>query len=96
MLGFALTLALVVVAASCRHEEERAGSVALERAGLAFTRYTSAEQSSVWVADADGSHARRVVTPAYSPFGDRVNAAHFDGGEPRLLLRNATEASWPG
>jgi hypothetical protein len=38
-----------------------------ERAGLAFTRYASADESSVWIADGDGSHARRFVSGAYSP-----------------------------
>jgi hypothetical protein len=63
----ALAIALVAVTASCRHDEERAAGVMLERAGLAFTRYASAEQPSVWLADADGSHARRVISGAYSP-----------------------------
>jgi hypothetical protein len=32
-----------------------------DRAGLAFTRYASAEDTSVWVAEADGSNARQLV-----------------------------------
>ena len=38
-----------------------------ERAGLTFTRYASADKPSVWLAEADGSHARRVIAGAYSP-----------------------------
>jgi hypothetical protein len=60
-------IVLVSVAASCRHEEERAARATPDRAGLTFTRYTSASKPSVWVAAADGSHARRLVTRAYSP-----------------------------
>lgn len=62
-----VTVVFVAVAASCRHEEQRATRAAPERAGLAFTRYASADKPSVWLAHADGSHARRVVTRAYSP-----------------------------
>jgi hypothetical protein len=58
---------LVAVAASCRHDERSAARATPERAGLAFTRYGSAEEPSVWLASADGSHPRRVVTRAYSP-----------------------------
>jgi Tol biopolymer transport system component len=65
--GVVLAVVLVAVAASCRHDEQRGARVAPDRAGLAFTRYASAEKPSVWVAAADGSHARRVVTRAYSP-----------------------------
>ena len=47
-----------------------------DRAGLAFTRYTGPEHASVWVADADGSHARRLVADGFgallSPDGRRV------------------------
>jgi hypothetical protein len=67
MLGIAVALALVAVAASCRHAQERAARVTPERAGLAFTRYTSANKPSLWLADADGSHARHIMSGAYSP-----------------------------
>ncbi|HEV8603097.1 MAG TPA: hypothetical protein VGQ68_06825 [Gaiellaceae bacterium] len=49
-----------------------------DRAGLAFTRYVSAEEQepSVWVADADGSNARQLAaegrTGELSPDGRRV------------------------
>ena len=65
--GIVLAVALIALAASCRHEEQRAARVTPERAGLAFTRYASAEEPSVWVADSDGSHARRLLARAYSP-----------------------------
>jgi Tol biopolymer transport system component len=62
-----IAVVLVAVSASCRDEQERAARVTPGRACLTFTRYASAEKPSVWVADADGSHARRVVARAYSP-----------------------------
>jgi hypothetical protein len=62
--GVALAVAVVAVAASCRHDEDRVARGTPERAGLTFTRYASAE-SSVWLARADGSHARRVIAGAY-------------------------------
>jgi hypothetical protein len=65
--GVALALAVVAVAASCRHDEDGAVRVTRERAGLAFTRYATADKPSVWLAAADGSHVRRVVAGAYSP-----------------------------
>jgi hypothetical protein len=65
--GVAFILALVALAASCRHNEQRAARATPERAGLAFTRYASANEPSVWLADDDGSHARRFVSGAYSP-----------------------------
>jgi hypothetical protein len=47
-----------------------------DRAGPAFTRYTAPDRASVWVADADGSHARRLVADGFgallSPDGRRV------------------------
>ena len=37
-----------------------------DRAGLVFTRYTAPDHAAVWVADADGSHARRLVADGYA------------------------------
>jgi hypothetical protein len=59
------------------------------RAGLAFTRYASAEKPSVWVADADGSHARRVVTRAYSP------QLSPDGGRLAYMVPSADPNALP-
>jgi hypothetical protein len=42
----------------------------------------------------DGQAVLFTVKPFDTPVGGRVYAARFDGGEPRLLLRNAGEASW--
>jgi hypothetical protein len=66
IVGVALAVGLVAVASSCRHED-RVARVTPERAGLTFTRYASADKPSVWLAEADGSHARRVIAGAYSP-----------------------------
>jgi hypothetical protein len=88
----ALVLALVAVAASCRHNEQRAARATPERAGLAFTRYASANALSVWLADGDGSRARRFVSGAYSPklspdslapAGDAVAYGRRNGGAGR-------------
>jgi hypothetical protein len=68
-----------------------------ERAGLAFTRYASAREPSVWLAAADGSHARRVVTGAYSPklSPDRRRLAYMVPADdpnllPSLFVRDVT------
>ncbi len=42
----------------------------------------------------DGRAVLFTISPFDTPVGGRVYAAHFDGGEPRLLLRNANDASW--
>ena len=42
----------------------------------------------------DGRAVLFTVGPFDSPVGGRVYATRFDGGEPRLLVRNASEASW--
>jgi hypothetical protein len=42
----------------------------------------------------DGRHVLFTVGPFDSPVGGGVYTARFDGGEPRLLVRNASEASW--
>ncbi len=86
--GVALAVALAVVGASCRDEEQRTARVTPERAGLAFTRYAGATRPSVWVADSDGSHARRLVARAYgpklSPDGRRI-AYDVPADDPELL-----------
>jgi len=94
-IGVALAVALVAVVASCRHEDERAARVAPERAGLVFTRYASADKPSVWLAEADGSHARRVVAGAYSanlsPDGRRlayIVPADDPNSLPNLFVRD--------
>jgi Tol biopolymer transport system component len=61
----AVVVVVVAVAASFGHDGERTAAVAPERAALAFTRYAGAENPSVWLAEADGSHLRRVVRGAY-------------------------------
>jgi hypothetical protein len=55
----ALALVTVVLVAGCDSARPP------ERAGLAFTRWTSPEDSSVWVAQGDGSHARRIDAEAF-------------------------------
>jgi hypothetical protein len=42
----------------------------------------------------DGHAVLFTLNPFDTPVGGRLYAARFDGGEPRLLLRNANEASW--
>lgn len=42
----------------------------------------------------DGGAVLFTVGPFDSPVGGRVYASRFDSGEPRLLVRNASEASW--
>jgi Tol biopolymer transport system component len=100
--GIALAVALIAVAASCRHEEQRAAGVPNDRAGLAFTRYATPDRPSVWVADADGSHARRVVTGAYSPklSPDGRRLAYMVPGDepdslPTLFVRDTAGATRP-
>jgi hypothetical protein len=94
-IGVALAVTLVAVVASCRHEDQRAARVAPERAGLVFTRYASADKPSVWLAEADGSHARRVVAGAYSanlsPDGRRLAymvPADDPNSLPNLFVRD--------
>jgi dipeptidyl aminopeptidase/acylaminoacyl peptidase len=52
------------------------GGASADRAGLAFTRYANAGNESVWFADADGSHPRRLAPHGFnamlSPDGRRV------------------------
>ena len=77
------TLALVALASACATERP-------EHAGLAFTRYASAEESSVWVADADGSDTRKLAADGYqptlSPDGRRVAYSVTPGDEGFLEL----------
>ena len=42
----------------------------------------------------DGRAVLFTVGPFDTPVGARVYATRFDGGEPRLLVRNASEPSW--
>jgi Tol biopolymer transport system component len=63
-----------------------------DRAGLAFTRYDENENPSVWVADADGSNAKRLATNAWggklSPGSRRVAYSGADSpnsDEPATL-----------
>jgi hypothetical protein len=44
----------------------------------------------------DGRAVLFTVGPFDGPVGHRVYASRFDGGEPRVLVRNASEASWAG
>ena len=67
IVGVALAVGLLAVAVSSRHGGDRVARGTSERVGLTFTRYTSTDEPSVWLAEADGSHARRVVAGAYSP-----------------------------
>ena len=83
--------AVVLVAPGCGGEER-------DSAGLAFTRYQTAEKSSVWVADADGSHERKLADDAYgatiSPDGRRVayliSNKDPDAFPPILALRDVS------
>jgi hypothetical protein len=77
--GVALALALVAVAASCRHEE-RAVRVTPERAGLAFTRYASADKPS-------GSPRPMVPMPVASLPGRLARSCRpTAGGSPTWFL----------
>ena len=42
----------------------------------------------------DGRHVLFTVGPFDGPVGHRAYKSRFDGGEPRLVVRNASEASW--
>jgi hypothetical protein len=42
----------------------------------------------------DGSEVLFDVGPFDAPAGHRVYATPFEGGKPRLLVTDATEASW--
>jgi hypothetical protein len=71
------------------------GSASTDRAELAFTRYASADNASVWVAEADGSHARRLAASGFaamlSPDGRRVAylvAAKGSDDFPILYVRS--------
>ena len=55
----ALALVTVVLVAGCDSARRP------DRAGLASARWTSPTDSSVWVARADGSHARRIAAEAF-------------------------------
>ena len=88
-----LVLAAVAVAPGCRHQDNGDTRATDGRAGLVFTRYTTAEQSSVWIADADGSNARRIATDVHnvrvSPDGRRLAyVVPADEALPSLFIRD--------
>jgi hypothetical protein len=78
---FGALLAVAAAAVACDNARP-------DGAGLAFTRYTSADDSSVWVADADGSDAREIAADAYggllSPDGRQL-AYLVPAGDPDAL-----------
>lgn len=87
LIALGTLLALWALASAC-------GTARPDRAGLAFTRYTSAEDSSVWLADADGSDARQIAADGYggtlSPDGRRLAYSVAQSGEgfPNLFVRD--------
>jgi Tol biopolymer transport system component len=88
-IAYALVALEVLVAAEVAGSSS--GTATTVRAGLAFTRFAGPTRSSVWVADADGSHARRLAADAYggilSPDGRRV--AYFAAERGKWWPRSA-------
>jgi WD40-like Beta Propeller Repeat len=85
----ALALVTVVLVAGCDSARRP------DRAGLAFARWTSPTESSVWVARADGSHAWRIAAEAFegklSPNGRWLAyAVARNDGYPDVFVRKVS------